>query len=287
MRQPDPTHRTPHNSRETPFGSVICRPSLSLDPPPNRLARRPGRRRLDDPRIRGHPRQVITRCTRHSGAHPFPSRSFAVCAFEGGAAGGRARGGSARRGDIWALACESGVAVTIRATTVMDGIRRCCSVCEKDSTRRPRIVALSSASAPGAGASGLRGCFRLRRSASCSETPGALSLAADTGSRAPAVRSAAQISAQEPPSRLAPAAPAARTPSAAPAALRGIPATTSQVVLVTAPNASSTTLTIEAWQRAGRPPTTPTRRARRADARSTKRRGKTWVGPVPSTTTRW
>jgi len=34
----------------------------------------------------------------HSGAHPFPSRSFAVCAFEGGAAGGRARGrvGAAR-----------------------------------------------------------------------------------------------------------------------------------------------------------------------------------------------
>ncbi|MGA8518067.1 MAG: L,D-transpeptidase family protein [Pseudonocardiaceae bacterium] len=81
-----------------------------------------------------------------------------------------------------------------------------------------------------------------------SETPGALSLAADTGSRAPAVRSAAQISAQGPPSRLAPAAPAA---SAAPAALRGIPATTSQVVLVTAPNASSTTAMIEAWQRAG------------------------------------
>ncbi|MDQ2789450.1 MAG: hypothetical protein M3Y73_07000 [Actinomycetota bacterium] len=43
----------------------------------------------------------------------------------------------------------------------------------------------------------------------------------------------------------------ASTAAAPPAALRGIPATTSQAVLVTAPNASSTTATIEAWQRAG------------------------------------
>ena len=37
----------------------------------------------------------------------------------------------------------------------------------------------------------------------------------------------------------------------APSALRGIPVTTSQVVLVTAPNASSTMAVIETWQRAG------------------------------------
>jgi L,D-peptidoglycan transpeptidase YkuD (ErfK/YbiS/YcfS/YnhG family) len=44
---------------------------------------------------------------------------------------------------------------------------------------------------------------------------------------------------------------AAYTGGTAPSVLRGIPVTTSQVVLVTAPSASSTTAMIETWQRAG------------------------------------
>jgi len=45
---------------------------------------------------------------------------------------------------------------------------------------------------------------------------------------------------------------AAYTGDRAPSALRGIPIATSQVVLVTAPKASSTTAVIETWQRAGK-----------------------------------
>jgi hypothetical protein len=78
-----------------------------------------------------------------------------------------------------------------------------------------------------------------------SEIPETLSPAAYTGSRAPAVGSSMQLPVQRSRARPAP------TAAAPPAALRGIPPTTSQVVLVTAPNASSTTAMIEAWQRAG------------------------------------
>ncbi len=80
-----------------------------------------------------------------------------------------------------------------------------------------------------------------------SEIPETLSLTAYTGRGAPAVHSSGQLPVHLPPTRLAPTASTAAAP---PAALRGIPATTSQVVLVTAPNASSTTAMIEAWQRA-------------------------------------
>jgi hypothetical protein len=75
--------------------------------------------------------------------------------------------------------------------------------------------------------------------------PEALSLAAYTGSQAPVTRLSTQLPVHKPTTRHAP------TAAAPPAALRGVPATTSQAVLVNAPNASSTTAMIETWQRAG------------------------------------
>jgi hypothetical protein len=81
-----------------------------------------------------------------------------------------------------------------------------------------------------------------------SETPETLALTTYTGIRAPEAHSSGQLLDRKSPTRLGFAAP---TTAAPPAALRDIPATTSQVVFVTAPNASSTTAMIEAWERAG------------------------------------